>query len=88
MSVVSDDEPRIAPLSSQVQSIQYRASQNSRATLNIQTMLRSAWGRLSLWHQKRASRRALRDLTDDELLDIGVTRAEARKEAGKSFFWD
>ncbi len=88
MSVVSESEPRIAPLSSQVQSIQCRASQHSRATPNSWTMLRSIWRRLSLWQQKRASRRLLRDLTDDELVDIGVTRADARKEASRSFFWD
>ena len=88
MSVVSESESQIAPLSSQVQSIQYRASQHSRPAPNFLALVQSAWGRLSLWHRKRAGRRALRDLTDDELLDIGVTRAEARKEAGKSFFWD
>jgi uncharacterized protein YjiS (DUF1127 family) len=41
-----------------------------------------------LSHQKRETRRALRDLTDAQLLDIGLTRAEARKEASKSFFWN
>ncbi|WP_244619269.1 DUF1127 domain-containing protein [Rhizobium sp. 18055] len=41
-----------------------------------------------IWQQKRAGRRALRDLTDNELLDIGVSRAEAGKEIAKSFFWD
>ena len=52
------------------------------------TLLVSALQRLTSWHQKRESRRVLRDLTDAELLDIGVTRAEANKEASKSFFWD
>lgn len=46
------------------------------------------WRRLMLSHQKRETRRALRDLTDAQLLDIGLTRAEARKEASKSFFWN
>jgi uncharacterized protein YjiS (DUF1127 family) len=46
------------------------------------------WRHLVQWHQKRETRRALRDLTDTELLDIGLTRKEARKEASKSFFWD
>jgi uncharacterized protein YjiS (DUF1127 family) len=40
------------------------------------------------WQRKRESRRALLHLTDAELLDIGVTRSEARIESGKSFFWD
>ena len=46
------------------------------------------WRMVSLWQRKRSSRRALRDLTDTELLDIGVNRADARKEVAKSFFWD
>lgn len=48
--------------------------------------------RVFLWvaarHRRRESRKALLSLSDAELLDIGVTRAEARREAGKSFFWD
>ncbi|KRB60180.1 hypothetical protein ASE04_24195 [Rhizobium sp. Root708] len=40
------------------------------------------------WHAKRESRRTLQFLTDDELRDIGITRSQARKEVGKSFFWD
>jgi uncharacterized protein YjiS (DUF1127 family) len=38
--------------------------------------------------QKREGRRALRELTDVQLHDIGITRAEARREISKSFFWD
>ncbi|MEZ2127381.1 MULTISPECIES: DUF1127 domain-containing protein [unclassified Sinorhizobium] len=41
-----------------------------------------------LWAQKRKGRRALRELTDDQLKDIGLTRAEAMKEVSKSYFWD
>jgi uncharacterized protein YjiS (DUF1127 family) len=44
--------------------------------------------RLASWQQKRESRCALLNMTDGELADIGVTRSEARKEAGRSFFWD
>ncbi len=51
-------------------------------------MLRSVWRSVLCWHQKRESRRALRDMTDTELLDIGLSRAQARQEASKSFFWD
>lgn len=40
------------------------------------------------WLSKRASRRVLRDLTDDELCDIGLTRAEAHGEVSRSYFWD
>ena len=40
------------------------------------------------WAGKRASRRTLRDLTDVQLLDVGITRREATREISKSFFWD
>jgi uncharacterized protein YjiS (DUF1127 family) len=86
MSAVPENELRIAPLPAKVQSIQYRIQQDSRRV--PRTLLVSALQRLTSWHQKRESRRVLRDLTDAELLDIGVTRAEANKEASKSFFWD
>jgi len=86
MSAVPENELRIAPLPSKVQSIQCRIQQDSRRV--PRTLLVSALQRLTSWHQKRESRRVLRDLTDAELLDIGVTSAEANKEASKSFFWD
>ncbi|MCA2411019.1 DUF1127 domain-containing protein [Rhizobium leguminosarum bv. viciae 248] len=37
--------------------------------------------------EKRRSRRALLELTDDELCDVGLTRAQARAETSKSWFW-
>lgn len=46
------------------------------------------WTSFLLWMQKRESRRVLRDLTNDELSDVGLTRSEARTEVSKSFFWD
>ncbi|WP_183722870.1 DUF1127 domain-containing protein [Rhizobium sp. BK060] len=88
MSAVPESESPIAPLSSQVQSMQYRVRQDSGGVSRAQALLQSVWHRLSSWHQKRESRRVLRDLTDAELIDIGVTRADARREASKSFFWD
>ncbi len=44
--------------------------------------------RFSLWQQKRNTRAALRELTVDELRDIGLTREQALGEAAKSYFWD
>lgn len=38
---------------------------------------------MARWQQ----RRDLRELTDDQLRDIGLTRAEARREAARPF-WD
>lgn len=43
---------------------------------------------MQTWHSKRNTRAALRELTDGELRDIGVTPAEARREVAKSWFWD
>jgi uncharacterized protein YjiS (DUF1127 family) len=50
------------------------------------------WGRrllAAVGHrlEKRRSRRTLRELTEDELRDVGLTRAEARAETANSWFW-
>lgn len=50
------------------------------------------WGRwllAAIEHhlEKRSSRRTLSELTDDELRDVGLTRAEATTEVSKSWFW-
>ncbi|MBX4971707.1 DUF1127 domain-containing protein [Rhizobium binae] len=37
--------------------------------------------------EKRRSRRRLSELTDAELRDIGLTRAQAAAETSKSWFW-
>lgn len=43
--------------------------------------------RLAIYWRTRGTRRNLAELSDDQLRDIGVTRAEARKELGKSWYW-
>lgn len=50
--------------------------------------MRAVLNALMLCYQKRSTRRVLRDLTDAELRDIGVSRSDAGKEVAKSFFWD
>ncbi|MGY5776790.1 DUF1127 domain-containing protein [Rhizobium sp. LEGMi135b] len=50
--------------------------------------LRRLWTSYWDWLEKREGRRVLRDLTDVQLHDIGLTRREAAKEVNKSFFWD
>jgi uncharacterized protein YjiS (DUF1127 family) len=42
--------------------------------------------RLLAWHERARQRRALLQLSDDMLVDIGVSRREALKEAGKAFW--
>lgn len=49
--------------------------------------LRPALAALLSYLEKRETRGNLRDLTDDQLRDIGVTPAEARAEINKSWFW-
>nr|WP_269456192.1 DUF1127 domain-containing protein [Rhizobium quercicola] len=44
------------------------------------------WEGFADWRMKRAGRLVLRDLTDDQLKDIGLTRWEVREELGKSYF--
>jgi uncharacterized protein YjiS (DUF1127 family) len=53
----------------------------------LSRLVHHLWASLALWMQKRESRWTLRDLTDDQLCDIGLTRSEARIEVSKSFFW-
>jgi uncharacterized protein YjiS (DUF1127 family) len=40
----------------------------------------------SAWHERARQRRALMQLSDHMLRDIGITRAEAIGEAGKPFW--
>jgi len=49
--------------------------------------LRTILARLRAYLEKRETRWDLRELTDDQLRDIGMTRAEARTEVNKSWFW-
>jgi uncharacterized protein YjiS (DUF1127 family) len=41
---------------------------------------------LRAWSVKRRSRLALRDLTEDQLRDIGLTPKDVSQELAKSFF--
>ena len=53
----------------------------------LRSALRGALASLS-WHlEKRRSRRAIAELTRDQLEDIGITPQEASAEIGKSWFW-
>jgi uncharacterized protein YjiS (DUF1127 family) len=41
---------------------------------------------LLAWHDRARERRALLRLSDDLLVDIGISRTDALKEAGKAFW--
>jgi uncharacterized protein YjiS (DUF1127 family) len=49
--------------------------------------LRHAFRRIVLWNQKHRQRRALLELDDHQLSDIGISREAARREAAK-YFWE
>lgn len=46
------------------------------------------WLAVRTWWLKRRTRQALIEMTEDQLRDIGITRSEAQREIGKSFYWD
>jgi uncharacterized protein YjiS (DUF1127 family) len=46
-----------------------------------------AWARAAQWLARAAERRALAQLSDSQLQDMGISRAEADAEAGK-WFWN
>ncbi|MVA97797.1 DUF1127 domain-containing protein [Nitratireductor sp. CAU 1489] len=45
------------------------------------------WLRLDRLAERQRSRRALRDLTVEQLRDIGLSEQQARRESGRHF-WD
>ena len=47
-----------------------------------------SWLAVRTWRLKRRTRQALIEMTEDQLRDIGITRSEAQREIGKSFYWD
>jgi uncharacterized protein YjiS (DUF1127 family) len=60
------------------------------APIGIMPRAKLVFWRVISWivdrEEKRLSRLALAELTDDQLADIGVTLAEARREASQPFW--
>ena len=52
------------------------------------TLLLRVWRICHAWHVRRRTRYSLLEMTDDQLQDIGISRGEARREIGKSLYWD
>ena len=48
--------------------------------------LRRVLSTLAFWHERARQRRALAELPEEMLKDIGVSRSEAMREAGKPFW--
>lgn len=59
-----------------------------RSRRSLGATLYRAWLACRAWHVRRRTRHALVEMTEDQLCDIGITRSEARREVGKSFYWD
>ncbi|MCO8162471.1 DUF1127 domain-containing protein [Pseudomonas sp. 21LCFQ010] len=59
---------------------------NSGSRTVTHTEASAAVSRWALYRHRRTSRRALLELTDDELRDIGLDYSQARIEAGKPFW--
>ena len=57
-----------------------------RRPLRLRHGLRGLAGVLASWSDRARQRRRLTDLDDHLLRDIGKTRAEALREAGKPFW--
>ena len=55
---------------------------------SLQALFVRGWRLCHAWHVKRRTRYSLLEMTDDQLQDIGISRSEARREIGKSFYWD
>ncbi len=85
MSSVPESDSLIVPARA---AIQFARPDTRSIVRMVSGFFRASMKRVALWQEKRESRRILRHLTDAELKDIGVTRAEARVEVAKSFFWD
>jgi uncharacterized protein YjiS (DUF1127 family) len=54
----------------------------------VQRVVALGLARLLRWHQLAHERRALLALSDHMLKDIGITRAEAEREASRPFWSD
>ena len=60
----------------------------SRRDRGLQKFASVAVARLLRWHELARQRRTLLTLNDRMLKDIGVTRAEAEREASRPFWSD
>ncbi|WP_275782813.1 DUF1127 domain-containing protein [Pararhizobium gei] len=68
--------------------------QSKRVTISVPLSIvpivilfvKSLWDWMETCGAKRRSRIALSELTDDQLADIGITPAEARREASRPYW--
>lgn len=67
--------------------LQSMTGKTSRQTVPAPVKVATLWHRMNAWYRKwsafHRSREQLRQLTDSELADIGITRAQAEEEANR-----
>lgn len=63
------------------------ASHRRDGAHRVVRLLEEVWKTVLRWHELRRQRRALLELSDEVLKDIGISRADAMREAGRPF-WD
>lgn len=56
------------------------------APRSLLTVLKGAWNTVALWHERAKGRRELRELTPDQLRDIGLT-SDVVQRAATTPFW-
>jgi uncharacterized protein YjiS (DUF1127 family) len=63
------------------------ASHRRAGLRRVVRLLEKVWKTILRWHEVRRQRRALLALSDQLLKDIGISRADATREAARPF-WD
>jgi uncharacterized protein YjiS (DUF1127 family) len=63
------------------------ASHRRGSLRRVLRLLEEVWKAILRWHEVRRQRRALLELSDQMLKDIGISRADAMREAARPF-WD
>jgi uncharacterized protein YjiS (DUF1127 family) len=64
------------------------AEAGHKPEVSLLTVAVHAWRVYRAWWIKRRTRHSLLELTQEQLLDIGISRADAKREVRKSFYWD
>ncbi|SIP93336.1 DUF1127 domain-containing protein [Aquipseudomonas alcaligenes] len=65
------------------ETVRPEAEQSARGGLGVALVL---FGRWRAWRRRLQTRQALRHLSDEQLRDIGLSRAQARAEVERPFW--
>lgn len=70
------------------ETISLRIAHDRKTRLSMRDRMEHLWYRLEQWRERSRQRRALLNLDDRLLRDIGVSRADAEREGRKPFWQD